>query len=291
MKLFLFCFFLMLLACEKETKDPSFSKKDLPLKVLVEEIKETDLFESLAFGGTVEPSEKRGLYAKAPGVVRKIYPKLGDKIKKNQKLMQITPRDINFQVFYITAPTDGFFTEVLVKAGDHIVLNQKLGTLAKLEYFETSIEASLKDLRFLKVGLELHIILAEYTTMQQETKGFIKEISPVADPLTGTFRAKISIECSSKNPCYQSLKAGTYLKVFLKKNLRKGIKIPTSYLTSENKKAILLDEKERVLRVDVTLGKNYGDFVEILKGLSAGDIIVISSSRKPKDGEKAIIGE
>lgn len=295
MRVLLFALILTHLACDsffsnKDSTAKDEDKKD-PIEVFIHQVEQSTLFEPLVFAGSAEPVHKRGLYAKVGGVVSKIYLRLGDKVKKNQKIMEITPKDINYKPMTIVSPMEGYLTESPIREGDQLSLNQKAAVVARLDKFETTIQASLKDLSFLKVGQKLHVVLAEYTRMQQDITGTIREISPVADPQTGTFTVRLDIHCGVDHPCYESLKAGTYVKVTLKKNLRKGIKIPLRYLREENKKALLLNDKGEAFRVEVTLGKNYGDTAEVLKGLSVGDKIITSYSKEPKDGEKVVVVE
>ena len=285
--IFIFCAFLS--SCENEKDIADDSSKKPALEVVVEKAVQSELYEVLAFAGTVEPSQRMGLYSKAPGVITKIFPKLGEKVKKNQIIMEVSPRDIHFQAFNILSPIDGFFTQHLAEVGRRIDQNQKLGVVAKLDSFEVSIQASLKDLSYLKQGAMLDVVLAKDTKLEQKTKGSIKEISPVASPLTGTSTVLVEILCRPGEPCSKSLRAGTYAKVFLQKNQRTGIKIPASYLVDNNSKLILLTKENKIKRVEITIGKNYGDKVEILKGLEPGDLIVVFSSRHAKDGEEAVL--
>lgn len=282
-----FVFFMT--ACENKVEEASSEEK--ALEVVVETIKEKELFERLAFAGKLEPKERRGLYAKSSGIITKVYPKLGEKVKKNQKLMEVSPRDVHFQAFNILAPMEGFFTEVLVEVGQRVDQNDNLGVVAKLDLFETTVQASLRDLSYLELGGVVKVVLAEHTKLEKEIQGKVQEIAPVADPVLGTFGIRIEIECTPADPCYESLKAGTYAKVYLKKNLRKGIKVLEAHLVSDNEKAITLVEGDVIKRVEVKLGKNYGDEIEILEGLNPGDRLVTASSRRPKDGDKAVISE
>ena len=285
----LFLLLGLLFACEKEEKPVSISQRDEPLKVVVQKIEESQLFETLAFGGQLEPSSKLNLYAKAHGTVTEVYVKLGDNIKKNQKLMKVSPKDINFRAYFVIAPKAGVLLERFVHAGEHVEQDEKLVSLAELDQFETTLEASLKDLSYLELGSQLEVVLAEYTKLEKRTRGLVKEISPVANSLTGTFSVKVAVECLKGDPCYESLKAGTYAKLLLKKNERTGVKLPLRCLVNENKKVVLLDSEGKIKRANVTLGKNYGDDAEILEGVSPGDLLVVSSSKYPKDGDIAII--
>ena len=94
----IFLFFALFFGCEKKEEPKPSSQEKEALKVIVHEVREDQLFETLAFGGRLEPSSKVNLYAKAHGTVTDIYVKLGDKIKKNQRLMKVSPKDINFRV-------------------------------------------------------------------------------------------------------------------------------------------------------------------------------------------------
>ena len=299
MKASYFCVVLLLLGCEKfwptqTTTNDTEKKEDKLIQVYVQTVDAQTMFEPIVFAGKASPVVQQGLYSPISGVVSQIYPHIGDQVTHKQPIMQISPRNKgleDYKPFQITAPMAGHVIQYYVKEGERLNADEKAGVIADLSRFNTSIQASLKDLSYLKVGQVLDVILAEQTSLQQETTGIINEISPVADPLTNTFSVKVDIQCSPDQPCFSSLKAGTYVKVIWKKNHRTGIRLPLSFLYQNNTKALILKEGHHVQWSTVTIGKHYGDDVEILKGLSVGDQVVRSFSRKPKDHDQVMVIE
>ena len=294
MKYLFFSFFLFCFSCKpgNNSKLEANKKKSREKKaeVFIKTLQKKSLFEPIVFGGTIEPTEQRGFFTLSSGVVSQIYVKLGEKVKKNQKIMQITPKDkMNYKSFYLLSPMDGYFLSIRTRTGDYLTENQRAGTIAKLDKFQTTIQANLRDLNYLTLGRTLEITLAEHTKLEQKISGIVKEVSPIADTATGTFKVTVTITCPVTHVCYKSLKAGTYLRAVLKKNLREGIKIPLSYLTDENKKVFVLKKNNIVSKVKVSLGKNYGDSVEVLKGLKPGDQVIVSYSKTIKEGDKVVV--
>ena len=197
--------------------------------------------------------------------------------------MLIDPQKVGFQPFILHSPMEGVLLDLSVKAGEFIQLNQKLGVVAQLKQFEVSVQASTQDLFFLKIfeGMD--------SSLEGKFYGKVDAISPMADRDLGTFKVKIKVFCEEAYE--KNLRAGTFLEVTLFTKVRKGIKVPSLYLRKDGTQAVLLSKEDKATWVPIETGEVYGESLEVTKGLKAGDRLVTSFSRPPKEGEKVIVSK
>ena len=284
MKYYILIFLLPVLSCNSTQKKREKEIKEIP-EVFIQKVVKQELYESLAFSGLVEPSNQVGLFSQRPGLISKVFVNLGEKVKKNQRIMLVTPKDqINYRPFYLSAPIDGYLISLDKKHGDFLNENEKAACIAKLDHFQTTINASLLDLKHLSLGTHLDLILAESSEPKEIIKGTIFEISPIADLITGTFKVKLKIHCSQRSSCFDQLKAGTYLRAYYKKNKRLGIKLAQRFLHNEKTEVYTIDSDDKAHKTKVTTGYDYGDTVEVLSGIKEGDTIITTYSRPIEEG-------
>ncbi|EGW37254.1 arcE domain protein [Desulfosporosinus sp. OT] len=115
--------------------------------------------------------------------------------------------------------------------------------------------------------------------------GEIREVSPSADPLTRTYKVKVSLV---KPP--SSVKLGMTATVdVIGSNNDKSIHIPLSaiYQTGDTPNVWVLQDNIVTLR-PIKVG-NFGDnSVQVLEGLKEGDVIVTAGVHKLQKGQKVI---
>jgi len=280
---------LFFISCEV-TEEASFLQEESP-KVLVLDVRAVEISDPIVFGGILEPSQKISLYGKASGIVQEVYSTFGEPLKKNQKILLIDPQKVGFQPFVLRSPMEGVLLDLSVKAGEFIELNQKLGVVAQLKQFELSVQASSHDLSFMKIGDKVKLSFeVRDKTQEEKFYGKIEAISPVADRELGTFKVKVKVLCKEEG-CEKSLRAGTFLEVTLLTNVRQGIKIPSLYLRKDRTEAVLVGKEEKATWVPIETGEVYGEDIEVTKGLKAGDRLITSFSKSPKEGEKLIVSK
>jgi len=75
---------------------------------------------------------------------------------------------------------------------------------------------------------------------------------------------------------------GSFLEISIKYNVRDGLSAPdtSTIVEGENIFIYKVDEKNKVMKTNVTIGDRYLGFVEILDGLNKGDKIVAEGTKK-----------
>jgi membrane fusion protein, multidrug efflux system len=117
----------------------------------------------------------------------------------------------------------------------------------------------------------------------------LRELSPIADPITRTFAAKLALP-----PAQKDLKLGmTASATFALKDAPIAIKLPLTALYQEkNVTSVWLVESGAVRLVPIVISGSSGQSVLVGAGLSVGQVVVTAGVHQLKVGQKvSILGE
>jgi Cu(I)/Ag(I) efflux system membrane fusion protein len=171
------------------------------------------------------------------------------------------------------APASGVITKrdalpgMRVNAGDMPIEMVDLSRVWVLaDVYET-------ELRHVKIGMSATMALTAYPN--RIFKGRVAFISPVLDPKTRT----VSVRLEFPNPTGE-LKPEMFGEVVLKGSTRQGLRIPTdAVIDSGTKNVVFVAQGEgRFQPREVELGDADGDHVEVVKGLSEGEQVVMRAN-------------
>jgi RND family efflux transporter MFP subunit len=111
--------------------------------------------------------------------------------------------------------------------------------------------------------------------------GLISEIVPMVDPVSRTFTVKVDLPA-------KGLRSGTYGKALFRVGSRQGIAVPAAAVVERGAlTSVWTVTREGIARLRlVKLGAVMGDRIEVLSGLSAGELIVTAGAEKVTDGAK-----
>lgn len=115
-------------------------------------------------------------------------------------------------------------------------------------------------------------------------KGTVRELSPRADPVTGTFRIRISVA----NPP-PAMRLGSTVAGTLRLTSPPGISLPTAALVrAKGGTAVwIVDPKTSVVSLrTVVVGSSDTDVVRVNEGLNPGDIVVTAGVQVLRPGQK-----
>lgn len=115
-------------------------------------------------------------------------------------------------------------------------------------------------------------------------KGTVRELSPRADPVTGTFRIRVSVT----NPP-PAMRLGSTVTGSLRLTSPPGISLPTASLVrAQGGTAVwIVDKKTNTVSLrTVTVGSSATDEVRIDQGLDPGDIVVTAGVQVLRPGQK-----
>lgn len=256
-----------------------------PAIVFTQTVKAEELFDRLTYPARVTPKVSTTILSETDGIVSKILAPLGQRIRKNQKIMTITHTDPVYQYAPtpIFAPVAGVVSSVEVTEGTQVAKGEKLALVTDPGQVRVNVEVPAMDLSMLVRGMDGEF---KIQNMDQPVKIKIRGISPFVDPATGTATCELDLAEKLANP----LPAGLIGQVSFKANDRKGISIPefaVFYKGTDTFVRVVKDGKAK--QQAVVLGKRSRGNVEVLKGLDDGSELVERTSRYIMDDEAVTI--
>jgi membrane fusion protein, multidrug efflux system len=181
----------------------------------------------------------------------------------------------------VEAPFSGYITQRVVNVGQTVRSQDTLFQLGDFSPLQAEVFLSERDAAAITVGQDAAVYSGVEAGVGVE--GRVARISPVVDRSTGT--VKVTIELSRGNGLF---KPGAFVRVEIRTDTREGsVLIPKRAIVEEDgDRFVFVAEENTVKRVRIELGyQNAGD-VEILRGVSAGDSVVVAGQGGLKDGTR-----
>ena len=177
----------------------------------------------------------------------------------------------------------GIVTAVNAEPGQIVSAGQKVVTLARPD--DKDAVFSIPESAFTEAPRELpDIVVSLLSDSKISAIGAIREVSPVADPATRTYKAKVSI----KDPP-EEMRFGASVVGHLKSRSEPVIVLPGSALfDKDGKPAVWRFDKASgsVSLVAVEIDRYETDRVIIAGGLDKGDIVVTAGVNRLREGQK-----
>jgi RND family efflux transporter MFP subunit len=186
----------------------------------------------------------------------------------------------------VTAPFDGIITLRKVDPGALITsgsssTNLELFQLAKVDVLRIYVAVPQRIARFLKAGMDAIVMPSEFPD-----RNFVGKVTNVSGALDSNTRTR-QTEIHVKNPDH-ALLPGMYAEIKLT-TLREApwIRVPgTTLVVRPNGQFVAVVKDDKVHYQKVTIGRDYGDEVEIREGLKGTEEVVISPSDDLLEGQK-----
>jgi len=173
----------------------------------------------------------------------------------------------------IKSPIDGIVTERKIEAGDLANPGQVLLTVYDPRNMRLEVPVPVRLIEKLSLNQTVDITLDRPT---RPFKGKVSEIVGEIDPSSRTQKVKIRIDNKKGD-----VLPGTFGRVWVRETPRKTVVIPANAVTMVGQlEMVNVIQNDRVLRRMVKTGPSFGELVEILSGLSAGEVILVSQLKE-----------
>lgn len=170
----------------------------------------------------------------------------------------------------IKAPISGIITSKEGEVGEYANSGTAIATVVDIYNLKAVVFVSENNVYKLKLN-QTAIITAD-VLQGKSFNGKVNFISPVGDE-NHNYRVELAVNNKSA-----VLKAGTYIKInFNLGNELEALQIPKIALVEGTKNPfvyVVKGNKAEVLKI--TLGREFGEYVEVLSGLKEGDEVVVS---------------
>jgi RND family efflux transporter MFP subunit len=190
------------------------------------------------------------------------------------------------QLDYTILKTDkaGVISSISAEMGQVVSAGQTIVTV--VQDGEREIEISVPENRVEELRQAGQLKVAFWALPNISVEGKIREIAPMADKVTRTFKVRVSLV----NPP-QEIKLGMTASVVLTDNhSRQAVDIPLAAVyQSGDKPAVWVVTGETLALRPVTTGNLGNGTVEVLSGLEQGERIVIAGVHKLREGQKVSV--
>lgn len=276
-KFLIFIFFILSLRVNAQTKGP--------IKIKTQKVELSEIYDNTLYPGLVMAQEESIQLSHIDGIVRTINISLGQSVKKNEILMEIGHFDPGRQggTFKVLSSIDGVVGSMNVTMGGIVHTNQELSKVINPHKLKVRLEVVGPDIPLIK-----SIKDGEMEIHKKKYKVLIHSISPMLDQTTGTASVDLRFE---KNINFDNdiPLVGSIGMVRFKADFRKAIKIPNKLVNYDGTNYFVKIAdfgKKRAIKKTVTLGLKINDQVEILKGLTPGEDLIVFSSEYVKESDE-----
>ena len=181
---------------------------------------------------------------------------------------------------FLQADKPGVISNIAAEIGQVVSAGQTIVTV--VQDGEREVEISIPENRIAELSKATQIKVTFWALDERTVDGKVREIAPMADPATRTFKVRISL----LNPP-QEMKLGMTASVnLINNNAQQAITIPLSAIYQNGSTPSVWVVQENVLALrPVILGK-YGDnSVQVIGGLQQGERIVVAGVHKFREGQ------
>ena len=199
---------------------------------------------------------------------------------------------------YIRAPFDAVVLTKDADLGDIVTpvgaaSNSKAAvvTIADLDSLRVEADVSETNLAQVSVGQACEIQLDALPDTR--FRGKLHAIVPTADRTKASIQVKVSFVDRDRRVLPEMSAKVTFLSRPLTPEERKPfVAVPRSAVfTREGEQSVFLVQEEKALKVPVRIGREFGDMLEVLKGVELGDRVVLDPPESLRDGSRIKIAD
>ncbi len=237
-----------------------------PPGIVVAEVIEKEFSEKIETFGTAISKKSKTFKIKKDDLYEDL--ELKNFVKKGDVLIKLKSGNILAPFSGVLGYT-GLTEDILVSNNIFIITLDDNSTIFSDIKIPEKYSASIKK------GLPVEVKLSSY-----KDKIFLGEVDFVSSRINADTRSLLSrIKVKNKN---LELISGSLLEVSVKFNLRNSLSIPDTSVMVEGDKSYVyrIDEKNVAYKTQVEIGLRGNESIEIISGLSVGDVIVAEGLKK-----------
>ncbi|MEX0609302.1 MAG: efflux RND transporter periplasmic adaptor subunit [Balneolaceae bacterium] len=191
---------------------------------------------------------------------------------------------LNVKYTSIKSPINGIISQRFVKAGNMITTDQQIYRVTDFEPLQAILHVPEHEMPKIKKGQKAHLQVDALPG--QLFEGHVERISPVVDPLTGTFKATIFV-----NETKDMLRPGMFGRVKIVYDTRENTRmIPKSAVLSEDlNQSVYVIVDSLAFKKTIRTGYVNGLSIEVIDGLEEGETVVTVGQGSLQDSSKVNI--
>lgn len=181
----------------------------------------------------------------------------------------------------ITAPFSGIITKKIGNVGDLATPGKPLLYIEEENNLQVVADIPEGMILQIKKGDKLSVFIPSVDLV---IEGLVTEVSPIADPSSRSAPIKVRIAADPR------LRSGQFARVILAMEQAETLTVPASAIIpfGQMEQVFAVQDNKARLRL-VRSGTRIDDHIEILSGLSEGEIVITQGNRNLLDGQPVII--
>lgn len=187
----------------------------------------------------------------------------------------------------LTAPTDGVVTVVGANEGQVVSAGQMVVRIASAGEKEAVFNVAERIVN--TVPDDVRVKVALVSDPEIVTEGRVREVSPIADQATRTYRVRIAL----RNPPEQ-MALGAAVRGTVEISDGPLVRLPSSALTRDGDRAavyVIDPGTQKTVRKPVTVARFTDAELFISSGLSAGDRVVVAGVQTLRPDQRVLLGK
>lgn len=188
---------------------------------------------------------------------------------------------LNLDYTIIRSPIDGVIGERFVKIGDRVQTTTRLFVVSNPR--EKVVKVYVPQDELPKTYLDQKVIIRSDVFPDEQFQGWVKRISPIVDPTSGTFKVTAGVRDPNNN-----LRPGMFVSVRLIVDVRANtLLIPKTALIYENERTyFFVVDSDTVRKFELMKGFEDAEKVEILNSIPETSKIVVVGQGGLKEGSR-----
>lgn len=282
-----FCL-LLLAGCGRQQSAPGpvAGPQLIPVKVVT--VAPRDIEEDIEYVANVKAQEEVQVFPRVSGKIMEKVRQEGDRVAKNEPIIFIDRDEtgLTFEKAPVQSPLAGIVGRVLVDVGSHVSAQTPVAVVVDMDRVRVYLDVPEKYLPRIAPGMPAAVSVEAYG--ERTFPGQVEKISPMVDTATRTAQAQIGID----NPEHL-LRSGMYAKVRLSLNRYKDAiaVLKEAVLGREPHQYVYVVRDGKAEVKDIATGVRQGPYVQVVKGLLAGDKVVIMGQQRLYAGAAVLAEE
>lgn len=203
------------------------------------------------------------------------------KFQFEAKRIQWQQAKLNLDYTNITSPIAGVIGERLVRQGDRIQPSDKLFTVINTDEMIAVVHIPEKEIGRIAKGQQA--FLTSDNLSGRRFSGWIKRVSPVVDPQSGTFKVTVGIRNEESK-----LRPGMFVNVhIITATHENAVLVPKTAIVYENEAMHVFVVRDSLAH-KITLDAGFQDYekVEVRSGIEPGEPVIVVGQAGLKDRTK-----
>ena len=275
-------------ACSKDNPGSNSrgNAANAPVPVRLALVRTGDMREILMYTANIKALDEAVVYSRVPGKISEKRVEEGAAIRKGEAIALVDRDEVGmkFEPAPIEAPLSGLVGRIYVDLGTAVTPQTPVALVVNIAQVRAKLDIPEKYLSLLGTQLQAEVSVDAWP--DHVFTGRVSKISPVVDQDTRT----APIEIMVGNPGAR-LKPGMFARVqiVLKENRAVTI-VPREALMGRDEGMtayVVRDKTARLLAVKTGIRK--GSELEVLEGLSPGDMVVVMGQQRLRDGATVLV--